>query len=467
MIICGLINGQQESEEMQQQENNTENNIANDAKNSVEKQLQKKAIKFSLKTLKTIFMPVIILLLKFVLVVVLVGTVVSILASFFNFLNDKTTNKKGTLTSTSDYIVKTDEPDAAPVPTKSELESGITAWLSSKNKQAEENALSVVDDAIELEKEYNVNPVFIYALMMTETTIGTADTTWVRENNWCSLTGLGHKQYETPGENMKVMANIIANGKDYFTQGLYSVYEIGEVYCTDPPPPAWADEVSGYMTDLYLAMGYTVGTDNSGNLLIGTGHTFGINLFKDDGSVDEAAILRLRSKLEIFYNLPKIRGNFTNSPVSTTNYISSIVASAGNKKYNTGGWSASPPKVTQCPWWAVCRTNQYLESNGVKYKSMTDFVSGKAYGNGGQWTRYADYFNSGTSPKSNSILTTTATGGSAGHVAYVEAYDSSTGYAYISHCGSGKKWYGIYKVKAGQFPWYTHDTLFIYLDEPK
>ncbi|MDE5830778.1 MAG: hypothetical protein K2H53_03815 [Clostridia bacterium] len=51
---------------------------------------------------------------------------------------------------------------------------------------------------------------------------------------------------------------MIATGNIYFTQGRDTVYEIGEKYCTDPPPPAWADGVSGHMMALYNAAGKNV-----------------------------------------------------------------------------------------------------------------------------------------------------------------------------------------------------------------
>ena len=108
---------------------------------------------------------------------------------------------------------------------------------------------------MECQDKYKVNAVFIYALLRKESSIGTASTSWVRENNWMSLTALGHIQYKTPGANIDKACDIIANGKYYFTQGRISVYQIGERYCTDPPPPAWAEVVSDYMTDLYNAMG--------------------------------------------------------------------------------------------------------------------------------------------------------------------------------------------------------------------
>lgn len=61
---------------------------------------------------------------------------------------------------------------------------------------------------------------------------------------------------------------MIATGKYYFTQGRYTVHEIGELYCADPPPPSWANSVAEHMRNLYTAMGVEVSTITGGNTQI-------------------------------------------------------------------------------------------------------------------------------------------------------------------------------------------------------
>lgn len=61
---------------------------------------------------------------------------------------------------------------------------------------------------------------------------------------------------------------MIATGNIYFTQGKFTVYEIGDTYCTDPPPPAWGNAVTMHMMSIYNAAGKNV--INSGPI-IGTG----------------------------------------------------------------------------------------------------------------------------------------------------------------------------------------------------
>ena len=164
--------------------------------------------------------------------------------------------------SSSSLIVKTDVPGAAPTVEKSKLESGIRNWVSG---QQQTNAISVLDKVMEIEQNYQINAIFIYALLQQESGIGTADTTWVRENNWTSLTSLGHIYYESPQANLDKFVTSTISGSYYFKVGRYSVHQIGEIYCADPPPPEWADGVVEKMLALYHSCGLEVqlGSGNS------------------------------------------------------------------------------------------------------------------------------------------------------------------------------------------------------------
>lgn len=90
-------------------------------------------------------------------------------------------------------VVKTDELNSAPVLTKDEMEKALRSWLSGEKLN---NALSVLDTVMSCQNQNNVNAVFTYAVLMQECSIGTADTSWVRENNWTSLTSL--RTYKLP-----------------------------------------------------------------------------------------------------------------------------------------------------------------------------------------------------------------------------------------------------------------------------
>lgn len=153
------------------------------------------------------------------------------------------------------FVVKVDEPTTAPILKEEQLNSALEAWLSGEQLSNAKSVFTAVRDA---EGTYKINSVFTYALMMQECGIGTASSSWVKENNWTSLVAYGHIQYPTPDANIEKFARMIATGKIYFSQGRDTVYEIGEKYCTSPPPPAWADGVSKYMMDIYNAAGVNV-----------------------------------------------------------------------------------------------------------------------------------------------------------------------------------------------------------------
>lgn len=84
-------------------------------------------------------------------------------------------------------VVKTDEANAAETLTREELETALRSWLSGTQLT---NALRVLDTVVSCENTYHVNAAFTYAVMKQECSMGTANTTWVKENNWTSLTGL-------------------------------------------------------------------------------------------------------------------------------------------------------------------------------------------------------------------------------------------------------------------------------------
>ena len=117
----------------------------------------------------------------------------------------------------------------------------------------------------------------------------------------------------------------------------------------------------------------------------------------------------------------------------------------------------------QCTWWANGRASQYLSEHGTKY---TQYPTQS--GHGGQYfsvNKSNGYFKYGQTPKANSIISWTKSGGY-GHVAYVEGVTSDG--IYISHAGSGKSWRGVEKIPiTGDIGWSGYKLNgFIYLDEP-
>ena len=106
----------------------------------------------------------------------------------------------------------------------------------------------------------------------------------------------------------------------------------------------------------------------------------------------------------------------------------------------------------QCPWWAISRASLYLTS--MNPEKWPDGLSG-GLGDGAQVatnaaSRYNVPLNTDPSQIRPNSIVSYINGGEWGHVAYVEAVDYVNGVYYISHCGSGKGWYGITKKTLGQ-----------------
>lgn len=179
----------------------------------------------------------------------------------------------------SSYIVKTTDSDAAPVvDDKTKLENGLKKWLRSSGGM-KDNSLSVLDTVMDCQEKYNVNAVFVYAFLRTETGIGTADTNYVKvDNNWGSW-NLGHK-FSSPQENIETITRNMKNGGIYFDKNI-SVEQIGAIYCPNTPQypdqaDKWIKQVQDYMTELYKACGVEIPAGGSGSVAEGGEGTIGV-----------------------------------------------------------------------------------------------------------------------------------------------------------------------------------------------
>lgn len=210
-----------------------------------------------------------------------------------------------------------------------------------------------------------------------------------------------------------------------------------------------------------------------GEGIISSGNSWGdINLYNSDGSVNEAKIQELEYAFENEFNL--VRANLSGHNIggtynkeSCTKVIGTFLGysgKTGNTSYNDASVSYIANNglgIYQCTWWANGRASEYLSQYGTKYKSYPS-----AAGNGGQIYNNNKWFNSGKTPKPNSLVSYTSSSSTYGHVAYVEAVDTKNNCYYISHAGSGASWFGIQKVTIGQGPWGWNVVGFVYLDEP-
>jgi len=183
-----------------------------------------------------------------------------------------------------------------------------------------------------------------------------------------------------------------------------------------------------------------------------------INLYNTDGTVNEEKCLELQNWFEenIFgnnFHKPQTLGW---SPISFSQYNATYVSYVTHDEFKFQYYSGSTPcgkhgLMYQCPWWAISRASLYLEAQSPE--KWPNGLPGNL-GDGRQVasnvsSRYGIPLNTDCSQiKPNSIVSYVNSGGY-GHVAYVEAVDYVNNVYYISHCGSGKQWYGITKKQLG------------------
>ena len=189
----------------------------------------------------------------------------------------------------------------------------------------------------------------------------------------------------------------------------------------------------------------------------GFASAFGLELNNSDGSANEENLLKLQAYFEenVFANIIHTEStvswkSFT-LPSQYNEYYVSIVQGKFFQRYGNSGHTGPSGFLFQCPWWALARASTYLyERDPVRFANGL----GGGMGNGDSCAiNVAKTYNLPLETDSynirpNSIISM-VNGGAYGHVAYVEAVDYVNGYYYVSHCGSGKSWYGVTKHKLG------------------
>lgn len=205
-------------------------------------------------------------------------------------------------------------------------------------------------------------------------------------------------------------------------------------------------------------------------------HTIGtienINVYNEDGTVNNDAISQLQRTLEETFNLVEANADPTqHESTRFTQYDEKICTSVVGDFIGFSHWEDDRPigknglSMYQCTWWANGRASMYLKRNGTKHDKYPTTA-----GNGGQYyekNKSNGYFEYGSEPRPNSLVTY-SNGTKPGHVAYVEAVDYVNKKYYISHAGSGRGWHGIWEMDWGEIPWSGYKLEgFIYLDSPK
>ena len=114
------------------------------------------------------------------------------------------------------------------------------------------------DDFLKFQEKYHVNAVFAAAVTINECGAGT--NCKIGGNNWFSIKGDGGwRSYASPSGSIEDFYKLIANGSYYFTDGKFSVSEIGMVYCEDADAPGgWIESVTSYMTNMFQSAGISV-----------------------------------------------------------------------------------------------------------------------------------------------------------------------------------------------------------------
>ena len=170
--------------------------------------------------------------------------------------------------------VNTTMPGSLPPLTENELKYILNNWLPSRYNEKEVAWLmknvftdSTIKAIIEAEEQYHVSPVFALAVATLEQQLGLS---YVRNNdhilgkpgiyNIFSIKGTkgGGVEYQSPGTMWNVynsyghafqeFSALIAEGKYYFTQGKYTIAEIGATYC--PPGDSWTSQVSSIVMEI-------------------------------------------------------------------------------------------------------------------------------------------------------------------------------------------------------------------------
>lgn len=241
-------------------------------------------------------------------------------------------------------------------------------------------------------------------------------------------------------------------GQDIYSHQLYTNYMCSPTTSKGTVMPGlvkrrkseWLLFMTGYCDKLNMM--WPIVTDT-------TAITNGISYYDASGNVSPEAV-------------EKINDYLTNELLNTTIHIKNSVNQSGPfAKW----WANSALEAFQCTWWANNRADQYLEYYGTKrHEYPTEGGHGGQYydvnlglypskGTGG-WFKY------GQEPKANSIISWKK-GNDYGHVAYVEAVDS-TG-IWISHAGGAESWFGIQKIPLDGSIWSGYKLNgYIYLDEP-
>lgn len=246
------------------------------------------------------------------------------------------------------------------------------------------------------------------------------------------------------------------NGADIYAQDLYTNY-MNEPYSANGKfsqglvnrrKSEWLLFMTGYCDRLDKMWPIAADTPEMTN---------GISYYDASGNVSQEAVRQIEEYLTKEVLHTTIHSNHGHEGRCTSSSACDKSQAGPFAKW----WENTGLQAFQCTWWANGRADQYLEIYGTKYtRYPTEGGHGKDYYS---YNVKNGWFAYGNEPRPNSIISWS--GGNYGHVAYVEAVDS-TG-IWISHAGSGKNWRSITKLPLNGY-YGSSFTLngYIYLDQP-
>lgn len=189
-------------------------------------------------------------------ILMLSGTYYGVSADDLEDLLAEPTNMVG-----GDYIVHTEKgPEILKITDVETLKKAFSGYSGS------EKLIEHAQDFLEMQEKYKVNAVFAAAVSIGETGAGRAGNAVNGFNNWFNIAGGSATSrwsaYSSPKGSIDDFGDQIANGSYYFTQGKYTVSQIGYVYCPNEEVAGqadkWIEDVRGFMTDMFRAAGIDV-----------------------------------------------------------------------------------------------------------------------------------------------------------------------------------------------------------------
>lgn len=132
------------------------------------------------------------------------------------------------------------------------------------------NSARLIDNAqafLDMQEKYKVNALFAASVSITETSAGTRGHAVDGYNNWFNIRSTtGWRKYDSAAESIsgsRGFGFLIAQGKYYYRQGLYTVGTIGPVYCpnTSKYPTQgdeWVETTLAQIARFYGAIGIDI-----------------------------------------------------------------------------------------------------------------------------------------------------------------------------------------------------------------